>query len=158
MKAPEYPIHGSMWFDVREWVDERVWKSRGIKSAELIDPKIIRIADLLREKSGVPVTVNNWFFARAGETVYKSSGFRAVWDRTGGQLSQHRCGRAGDFKVRGFSPAQVHRLILTNTIEFEAFGLTTLEDLKFTPSWSHLDCRAKVPGVHPETGMLIVRP
>jgi len=65
MKAPEYPIHGSMWFDVREWVDERVWKSRGIKSAELIDPKIIRIADLLREKSGVPVTVNNWFIARS---------------------------------------------------------------------------------------------
>jgi len=158
MALPQYPIHGSIWFDCREWVDERVWKSRGVKSAELIDPKIVRIADLLREKSGVPVTVNNWFFARSGESIYKSSGFRAIWDRTGGQLSQHRCGRAGDFKVRGFSPSQALSLIIANEAEFGALGLTTVEALLYTPSWLHLDCRAKIQGVHPESGFLIVKP
>ena len=158
MALPLYPIHDSQYFDCREWVDEKTWKILGIKSQWLIDPNIVRVADLLREKANAPVTVNNWSFARPGETVYKSSGFRAVWDRTGGQLSQHRCGRAGDFKVRGYAPAQVHHLILANAAEFEAAGLTAMEDLVFTRSWSHLDVRPKIDGIHPEKGFLIVKP
>lgn len=156
--APKYPVHSSPYFDIREFVDERTWRIMGRKSQWLIDPKIVRVADLLRQMSGVPVTVNNWFFARPGESVYDSSGFRAVWDETGGDLSQHRCGRAADFKVRGFSPGAVHILVLANSLEFEAAGLTTMESLEFTKTWSHLDVRAKIEGVHPEFGFLIVKP
>ena len=155
---PTYPIHGSKYFDIREFVDERTWKILGVKAACLIDPAIIRVADLLRQKTGQPVTVNNWSFAKPGETVYKASGYRAIWEKVGGQLSQHRCGRAADFKVRGMRPAQVFALIMANQAEFEAAGLTTVEALEFTRTWLHLDVRPRVDGWHPNAAFLIVRP
>ena len=155
---PEYPVHGSKFFDVREWVDPRTFGVLGAKSACLIDPAIIRVADLLREKAGVPVTVNNWHFAKPGDTIYKASGFRAIWEKVGGQLSQHRCGRAGDFKVKGMTPSQALRLIMAHAAEFEAAGLTTIENVDFTKTWLHADCRPRVPGWHPSTGFLIVDP
>lgn len=152
---PDYPIHGSKYFDVREYVDARTWGVLGVKSAWLIDPKIVAICDLIREKSGVPVTVNNWHFAKPGATVYKASGYRAIWEKVGGQLSQHRCGRAADVKVKGLIPLRVFQIIQANKAEFEAAGLTTMEDLRFTPTWTHLDCRARLEG---NTGILIVKP
>lgn len=152
---PDYPIHGSKYFDCREFVDQRTWGIRGVKSAELIDPKIVRICDLIREKTGVPVTVNNWHFAKPGETVYKASGYRAIWEKVGGQLSQHRCGRAADVKVKGLMPLQVFQIIEENKAEFQAAGLTTMEDLKYTTTWLHVDCRPRLGG---STGFKIVKP
>jgi len=67
MTKMEYPIHGSRWYDCREFVDPRTFGLLGEKSACLIDPAIIRVADLLREKAGVSVVVNNWHFAKPGE-------------------------------------------------------------------------------------------
>lgn len=139
---PEFPIHGSPYFDVREWVCPRVFKSRSINAVDLIDPAIIRIFDLLREKAGV-ITVNNWYMGGK----YKASGFRAIWDRTGGDLSQHRCGRAGDAKSRIYKPKALLEIIMDNRIEFQGAGLTTIEDIKYTPTWLHLDCRpVKIEG------------
>ena len=153
----DYPIHGSKYFDVREFVDPITWNVLGVKSAWLIDPKIVRVADLLREKSGVAVVVNNWHFKKNGQP-FKSSGFRAIWDPTGGRLSQHRAGRAADFKVKGFSPSQIHILIQANKEDFRAAGLTTMENVSFTPTWIHCDCRPIIPGIQPENGFLIVDP
>lgn len=155
MENLEISLHGSKWFDIVEFVDQRTCRALGFKAACLIDPKIVRVCDLLREKSGRPVTVNNWF-KRDGQ--YKSSGYRAVWDKTGGLLSQHRRGCAADVKVLGFTPRQVFDLIMDNSIEFEACGLTTMENLDFTPTWNHLDTRPRIDGWHPKTGILIVKP
>ena len=154
----QYPIHGSPYFDVREWVDQRTWNMLGVKAAWMIDSKIIRVADLVREKSGAPVKVNNWHYRKDGEPLYDSSGYRAIWDETGGRLSQHRCGRAGDLKVTGFTPRQIMILIQANAEEFKAAGLTTMEDVAVTPTWLHIDCRPIIPGVQPEFGFLIVKP
>lgn len=151
---PQYPIHGSKYFDIREFVDEKTWRILGIKAACLIDPAIVRVADLLRLKVGVPVYVNTWH--TGGE--FSQSGFRPKWSRVGGDLSQHRCGRAVDVKVSGMTPKAVHGVIMAHSEEFEAAGLTTLENLKDTPTWSHLDCRPKIPGWHQDSGFLIVRP
>ena len=153
-----YPIHGSKYFDVREFVDEKTWNMRNVKSAELIDPKIVRIVDLIREKSGIPVVINNWHYWKKGMHKYKASGFRAVWETEGGKLSQHRCGRAADVKVQGWTPAQTQKLILENQDEFKAAGLTTMENLAFTPTWLHVDCRPVLLGVTPEAGFLVVDP
>lgn len=155
---PKYPIHGSPYFDCREFVDERTWKILGEKSACLIDPAIVRVCDLLREKVGVPVVVNNWSFAKPGQNIYKASGFRAVWEKVGGKLSPHRCGRAADIKVDGMTPSWLFSIIMAHEAEFEAVGLTTIESLAYTPTWLHADCRPKVDGWHPKTGFLIVRP
>jgi len=157
-KMPTYPLHNSQHFDVREFVDERTWNILGVKAACLIDPAIVRVCDLLREKAGVPVRVNTWHYAKPGETVYKASGYRATWEKVGGELSQHRCGRAADVKIVGLTPKAVMALITANQAEFEAAGLTTVESLQFTRSWNHLDCRPKVQGWHPVKGFLVVKP
>jgi len=154
----QFPIHGSKWFDCREFVDQRTFGILGVSSAWMIDPAIVRVCDLLREKAGVPVVINNWHFVKPQQQTYKSSGFRATWDRTGGILSQHRLGRAADVKVLGMSPEQVHALIFAHEEEFKAAGLTTLESLKYTKTWVHVDCRPKIDGVHPIEGFLIVIP
>ena len=154
----QYPIHGSKWFDVREYVDAKTFNALGVKAAWLVDPRIVRVCDLIREKSGLPVTLNNWHFRKPGQSLYDSSGFRAVWDNTGGKLSQHRCGRAADVKVQGWTPAQTQKLILDNKDEFMAAGLTTMENIAFTPTWLHVDCRPILVGVTPDDGFLVVDP
>lgn len=148
----KYPLHGSEWFDVREFVDERTWGFLGEKAAWMVDPRIVRVCDLLREKAGVPVVVNNWHIG--GQ--YRASGFRAAWERTGGKLSQHRLGRAADAKVSGLSPAQALALIMADKQAFLAAGLTTIEDLKFTPTWIHMDCRPMLSGAAAD--FVIVKP
>jgi len=153
-----YPLHSSKYFDVREWVDQRTWNSLGVKAAWMIDPRIVRVADLLREKLGAPIQVNNWHYRREGQPLFDSSGFRSIWDQTGGKLSQHRAGRAVDMRSAGITPMALHNIIMAHKAEFLAAGLTTMEDVKFTPSWLHCDCRPLIPGVAPENDFLIVRP
>ena len=155
---PEFPIHGSPWFDCREFVDSRTWSILGPKCAFLLDSKIVRVCDLLRELSGAAVKINNWHYAKRGQQVYNSSGFRAIWDGTGGSLSQHRCGRAADCKASGYSPSLLMTLINNNKAAFLEAGLTTVENLQFTPTWLHLDVRPRLDGLHPDGGFLFVDP
>ena len=138
------PLHNSPYFDVREFVDRRTWQALGPKAASLIYPPLVRVSDRLRELSGAPITVNNWHFRKPGQPLYDSSGFRAVWDKTGGNLSQHRRGFAADFKSRVYTPAQLLSIIMDNAAEFLELGLTTVEDLQFTPGWLHCDCRVLI--------------
>jgi hypothetical protein len=154
---PEHPIHGSPFFDVREWVDQRTWAFLGPQSASLIDPAIIRVADLLRSLTG-PLTVNNWHYRGPGVKLYDSSGFRAVWDPVGGKLSQHRRGCAGDFKSSRHSVKSLYKIVQENADRFAAAGLTTIENIGFTPTWLHLDCRPRVDGFWPEKGFRVVSP
>lgn len=155
---PEYPIHNSPYFDIREWVDKQTWQALGVRCQWLIDPAIVRVADLLRELADAPVKINTWHYAKKGEHVYQSSGYRRKTDPTGAAYSQHRMGRAADFKVSGFSSSLVHILINNNKEAFKMMGLTTLEALSFTPTWVHCDVRPRIEGIQPENGFLIVNP
>lgn len=154
---PQFPLHESLYFDTREFIDERTWNILGIKSAWMIDPKIVAVCDLLRELTGLPVKVNNWHYYKPGQQKYVASGLRAKWERTGAELSQHRLGRAADVKIVGMSPTQIFNLIMVHSEAFAAVGLSTMEDLRDTKTWNHLDCRPKIKGIHPEIGFLIVR-
>jgi len=147
---PQYPIHNSPYFDVRELVDQNTFKALSVNAAWLIDPNIVRILDLLREKLGAPVIVNNWHTGGP----FKSSGFRSMSDKTGAMFSQHRRGCAADVKSAGRKPADLLAIINANFEEFKAAGLTTIEDVNFTPTWLHLDCRP----VAIENQFRIVRP
>ena len=156
---PEFPIHNSPHFDVREWVDPRTWQMLNVRAAWLIDPVTVHVANVLREIAGAPVVINNWHYeTRRGNQVYKSSGFRSVWDKTGALLSQHRRGTAFDAKVTGFSPSLIFELIRRNKAAFLNAGLTTLENIAFTPTWVHFDTRPRIAGIHPENDFLIVDP
>lgn len=124
-------------FVLQEFIDPDTYKKWGDKSIWFIDPKVIKIAQLLRDKSGRSVTINNWSVGGS----YKLSGLRPLDTTIGAKLSQHKFGRAIDVKIQGYNPEQVHDLIKNNWIEFKEKGLTTLEDLSLTKTWSHLDCR-----------------
>jgi hypothetical protein len=123
----------------------------------MIDPKLVRVCDLIQELSGVPCIVNNWHFYKPGPGAkkYVSSGLRAKWDSTGVPYSQHRFGRAGDIKPRGYTPQMTLKLITDNLVLFLDAGLTTIEDISMTPTWLHVDCRPRLDG---SPDLLIVKP
>lgn len=128
----------SKHFDLREFVDPTTYAARGERSIELIDERIIEVAELLREMTGKPVIINNWHIG--GQ--YHESGLRQMNTKTGARWSQHKYGRAIDCKVQGMKPEDVRNLIRVNWPAFKLAGLTTIE--KDTPTWVHLDCRCKM--------------
>ena len=124
-------------FYLDEFIDPTTYKTYGANSIWFIDQRIITIAQLLRDISGRPVTINNYIHGG----TYKESGYRRPATNTGAYQSQHKFGRAIDPKVKGLVVPEVHNLIHAYWDRFKEAGLTTMEDLKLTPSWTHLDCR-----------------
>lgn len=124
-------------FILQEFVDPETYKRFGDKSIWFIDPKIIDIAQLIRNLTHKPVTINNWEWGG----VYKESGLRSLTTTTGAKYSQHKYGRAIDIKVEGMSVQEVYNIIMQNIEIFRAVGLTTIEDIDKTPTWLHLDVR-----------------
>lgn len=124
-------------FELQEFVCKEIWDKWHDKSLWFVDRRIIDIVQHLREKTGKPITINNWHT----NGNYNESGLRRFDTKTGGSMSQHKFGRAADVKVKDMKPAEVLVLIKANWTGFKWKGLTTIEDVKFTPTWLHLDCR-----------------
>jgi hypothetical protein len=59
-------------FELQEFVDPVTWMIRGQKSVELIDSRLITLAQFMRDYFKVNVTINNW--QTGGQ--YKESGLR----------------------------------------------------------------------------------
>jgi len=141
----------SKHFDARELVPPQIWKTYGIISRQFLRPELLRVLDLLRDKLGRPVVVNNWH--TGGQ--YKESGYRTPYTKTGAKYSQHKLGTAADVKVpeytkdevtyEAMTPMQVLAVILANADEFRAAGMTTYENPNATPTWLHIDCRWREP-------------
>ena len=125
----------SLNFTLQEFVDPVTYALRGDRSIELVDSRIITLAQFFHDYFGVGVTINNW--STGGQ--YKESGTRSFLSKTGAVLSQHKYGRAIDMKLTGMDPEDVRREIRIKWPLFKAKGLTTIE--KDTPTWVHADCR-----------------
>ena len=130
-------IKVSFNFYLDEFIDPDTYKKFGRNSIWFLDPRIIPIAQLLRNLASTPVIINSWFHGGG----FTESGFRRPATRTGGYLSQHKFGRAIDVKVNDKDPDEVMELINFHHEKFMKLGLTTLEHTDFTPTWNHLDCR-----------------
>ena len=100
-----------------------------------LDPRIIQIAQFIRDRFGKPVTINNYL--DGGH--YVNSGFRDPLCEVGAMFSQHKFGRAIDAKVEDMEPEEIRQDILSNWALYKAIGLTTIES--GTPTWLHVDCR-----------------
>ena len=120
-------------FSLSEFIDKDTYRRFGTSSIWFIDQRIISIAQLLRDRVGLPITING------GQ--YNLSGFRPPSTKIGASLSQHRFGRAIDVKVKGMTPKEVSEEIIENFEIYKKVGLTTMENVEFTKSWNHLDCR-----------------
>jgi hypothetical protein len=130
----------SKYFRIEEFVPPTIYKAWGDGSIKFIDPKVIQIADAYREFFNLPVTVNNWVFNPKG-SIYKERGYRTPSSKTGASLSQHKFGRAFDCSIKGLTTRELFNAVVANYEFFKQFGLTTIEDIKYTPSWLHSDCR-----------------
>lgn len=125
------------YFDVREFVPPQIWNKFKESSIWFIDPKVIAIATAYREFFNVPIIINNWY--NGGSFMYR--GYRPPRANVGSEYSQHKMGRAFDCHTTAMSSRELHKLIIDNQKHFMEFGLTTLEDPAFSPTWVHSDCR-----------------
>lgn len=144
----------SKHFKIEEFVPSTLFALFGKKSWWFINPTMVAIADQLREDCGVPLVCNNWHTGGS----FQNRGYRTPQTTVGARYSQHRLGNALDLSSSSMTPAQILQVIERNREKYVALGLTTIEDLQFTPTWLHLDCRPRIEGVHPENGFLFVQP
>lgn len=133
------------YFKTQEFVSKEIYAKWGENSLWFIDPRLIKLADFIREFFDKPVKIND-----GGQ--YNYSGFREPECTVGAKLSQHRFGRAIDIKVTGMAPRAVFDAIRANESKFMEAGLTTLERAEDTPSWTHCDIR------HTGLGHILVVP
>lgn len=124
-------------FYLDELVPESILTARGEKAIQLLDMRIIKAAQFIRDQLGETVYINNWY--QGGNL--DECGLRTFGTKTGAVYSQHKFGRALDLH----SPAGV-KAMLEVVKKFEKILiadqlLTTVEDISFTPTWLHIDCR-----------------
>lgn len=124
-------------FHLEEFIPKEVYDQYGPSSIWFIDPVLIDLMQKLREDLGRSITINNWKWG--GPRNY--SGFRPMSYEKGGKLSQHRFGRACDFLVKDIAPIEVYEFIMEREQDYLPLGLTTIEDVRFTPTWNHIDIR-----------------
>ena len=122
-------------FSIHEFVPPMIYEYFVDKSLWFIDPRIVVLAQFIRDRFGKQVTINNYL---AGGN-YQYSGFRDHACTIGAVNSQHRQGRAIDFRVKGMEPEEVRQDIITYFPLYKAVGLTTIE--ADTATWIHADCR-----------------
>jgi len=125
-------------FKITEFVQIDTYAMYGAaRSAQFIDGRLIDIVQYLRDSLGVPLTINDW--CRGGK--YNESGLRSPGDEHYSSQSQHTFGRAVDLKSSELSTQVLYNKIAERFEQLNNLGATTLEGIRHTPSWVHLDCR-----------------
>ena len=140
-------------FILHEFIDPDTFKIFGDSSIWFIDPRIIQIAQFIRDKFQKAITINDWH--QGGK--YHLSGFRPGDTMIGATFSQHRYGRAIDIKIESLpnNGANVLRNdIIENFQLYNNLGLTTIESGVFSQSWCHIDCRY----IYNQKELFIVKP
>lgn len=126
------------YFDSEELVCKHVHDKHGDKSLMFFDPRILKVADWIRERLNKPVYVNNW---DSGGT-YDERGLRCILcplvkDKVLADtlyLSGHIFGRALDLDVQGMVAEEVRQWIYKNR-----FILPFPVRLEANVTWVHID-------------------
>ena len=82
-------------FSIHEFVPPAIYEHFVDKSIWFIDPKIVQMAQFIRDRFGKPITINNYLTGGS----YQHSAFRDSACTIGATNSQHRHGRAIDFRI-----------------------------------------------------------
>ena len=99
----------SKHFKIQELVPEHIYKARGEKSWELLDEKLLKIIDTLKEQFPKgSITINNWLWG--GNRNW--SGLRTPDSPDYSETSQHTFGRAADMKFSNYDEADVRNYII----------------------------------------------
>lgn len=139
------------YFTLAEFVPKDIYTKWGDSSLWFVDQRLINSIIWLREQLGEPLVINNW--ATGGS--HQNRCFRPPGNTVGASLSQHRFGRAADFDSPDMKVSEIYKWLISNQEKVvKETSFTTIEDLAHTPTWIHLDCRAR-PGAK---SLLIVQP
>lgn len=125
-------------FYLDEFVCPEIYSLGYDRSIQQLDMRIVLAVQFIRENIGVPVHLNNWW--NGGKLDER--GLRTMTTRTGAKMSQHKYGRAADISADGLTPAQLLTFIKEHESMFIENGwITTYENIEFTKTWLHIDCR-----------------
>ena len=131
-------MYKCQYFKIHELVPPQVFKDRGQKAWELLDPTLLMVIDSLRAEFG-PATINNWKWGGK----FKWSGLRTAGCKIGAKYSQHRFGRAADMKFSNFTPKQIRKIIRECLPYYTDMGIKCVENK--TGTWLHIDIRNCIP-------------
>jgi len=120
-------------FIIQELVDPDTYKIRGNKAWQLLDDRLLRTLDNLRERYG-SITINNWKWN--GER--KWSGLRTAGSPWHSTYSQHSFGRAADCLFKDITAQEVRDDITANPHNPTFQFINSYED---NTSWLHFDVR-----------------
>lgn len=128
-------ISRNFWLD--EFICPEIYGRFGHASRWFLRLEIVEICQYIRTQTGKAIIVNNWYTGGP----YEQSGLRPLTGDVGAEHSLHRYGCAADIKVADMTPFQVKEFIQAHWPQLQQIGLTTIENIKHTPTWTHLDCR-----------------
>ncbi len=124
-------------FVLQEFINPVTFEKEGEKSIDLIDKKLIDIAEFIRVDIGLPVTINNWHL----DGEFKESGLRDKNTLTGAKKSAHKLGQAIDPKVKGYDGQKWYDYVVKNASKLYSLGLRRIEDKSIATTWCHMDTK-----------------
>jgi hypothetical protein len=124
------------YFNIQELVHPFYYNRFGNGAWKFLNERQLYIIDYLREEIDEPITINNWHVGGKLD----SCGLRPFNDPDGAEFSIHKFGGATDLHFKKSSPKLVYDYILANEKKFYDIGIRRIENIKYTPTWVHIDC------------------
>lgn len=123
----------SKYFSIQELVPKAIYAARGEKAWELIDERLIKTLDFIKERFPLgTITVNNWKWG--GDREW--SGLRTPVSPYYSETSQHAYGRAIDAVFSRYTAEQIRKDILKNPSLYPH-----IKGVELDVSWLHIDTR-----------------
>lgn len=142
-------VHGyrCKHFKLQELVEPTIYRERGERAWEMLDPCALMTLDSLRDEFGA-LELNNWH--EGGDR--DEAGLRRFGTSTGAEFSMHKYGRGFDPRSRFVTPQEIFDRVMAKAAE-KFQHIRAVENVAATPTWFHFDTRN-----HNRPGIWVVNP
>jgi hypothetical protein len=121
------------YFAIYELVPKHIYKKRGEKAWELLNPLLLTALDRLKVKFNKgTMTINNYYWGG----TYNYSGLRTPESEDYSETSQHTVGNGVDVKFSDYDTDEVRQYIIDNPDEFPE-----IKGIELEVAWLHIDVR-----------------
>lgn len=133
-------IYKPVYFDLHELVCPDIYKKFGEIAWQFFDARLLATIDIIRQKIGKPIEVNNWkaggqFDERGFRCIQCSLVQKAISEKRL-YVSPHMTGQAIDFDITGLMAEEVRQWLQKNP-NILPYPIR----LEANVSWVHLDTR-----------------